>query len=96
MFFKIDVVIPYIPSLKPVSQLVDISRSDALDLGWLDVVRHYVRHLVRPLISQLLSSKKILRLSASVHSSFKMSETVVDVVKQLRQLINRKSVHSVV
>jgi hypothetical protein len=67
-----------------VSHLVDVSRSDALDLGWRDVVRHHARHLSRPLGSLLFSSKKILRLSAYVHSSFKMSETFVDVVTQVR------------
>jgi hypothetical protein len=69
---------------EPVSQLIDVSRGDALDLGWFDVVRYHARHLSRPLRSQLFSSKKVLRLSASIHSSFKMSETVVDVVTQLR------------
>jgi hypothetical protein len=69
---------------EPVSQLVDVSRSDALDLGLLDVVGHHAWHLLRPLRSQLFSSKKVLRLSASIHSSFKMSETVVVVVTQLR------------
>jgi hypothetical protein len=77
-----------------VSQLIDVRRSDTLDLGWLDVVGHHARHLSRPLRSQLLSSKKILRLSASIHSFFKMFETIVDVVTQLRQL-NRKGVNSV-
>jgi hypothetical protein len=33
---------------------------------------------------KMFSSKKILRLSAYIHSSFKMSETIVDVVMQLR------------
>jgi hypothetical protein len=69
---------------EPACLLIDFSRSDALDLGWLDVIRHHARHLSRHLPSQLFSSK-ILRLSASVHSSFEMSETVVHVViTQLR------------
>jgi hypothetical protein len=86
MFFMINVVTPQIPARvsKPFYKLVDISRSDALDLGYLDVIRHQVRYLTRPLLFQLSSPKKILRLSAPIYSSFKMSQTVVDVITQLR------------
>jgi hypothetical protein len=63
---------PGIPSRVPklVSKLVDISRSDASNLDWLDVVRHQVWHPSRPFRSQWFSSEKVLRLSAYVHSSF--------------------------
>jgi hypothetical protein len=65
---------------EPVAQLIDVSRSDALDLGWFDVVRHHDRHLSLPPRSQLFSTKKIIYISASIHSSFKMFEAVFDVV----------------